>query len=183
MDFDEVVKKRRSLRSFAPVAVSETVIKELATVASMAPSCSNKQPWRFVFVRSPDMLDRMFATLAPGNAVWAKQASLLVVVWSQADLDCRTPDGRDYFQFDTGMAAAFLLLAATARNLEAHPIAGFDPEAARKVLALPRDSQLITVVIMGGHSQEVSSTLTDWQVKAETERPPRLPIEEFVKIV
>jgi len=108
---------------------------------------------------------------------------LIVAVWSKADLDCKTPDGREYFQFDTGMASAFLMLAATARNLEAHPIAGFDPKAAREVLALPNEAQVITLVIMGGHSQEVSPMLTDWQVKAETERPPRLPVENFASIV
>ena len=112
-----------------------------------------------------------------------QQASLIVAVWSKADLDCKTPDGREYFQFDTGMASAFLMLAATARNLEAHPIAGFDPKAAREVLALPNEAQVITLVIMGGHSQEVSPMLTDWQVKAETERPPRLPVEDFASIV
>jgi len=154
MEFDDVVKKRRSLRSFAKVDVTEALIKDLATVAGMAPSCSNKQPWRFVFVRSPGMLDRVFATLTPGNAAWAKQASLIVAVWSKADLDCKTPDGREYFQFDTGMASAFLMLAATAGNLEAHPIAGFDPKAAREVLPLPNEAQVITLVIMGGHSQE-----------------------------
>jgi nitroreductase len=183
MDFDDVVKRRRSRRSFANVDVTDALIKDLATVASLAPSCSNKQPWRFVFVRSPGILDHMFATLTPGNAAWAKQASLIVAVWSKADLDCRTPDGRDYYQFDTGMASAFLMLGAAARNLEAHPVAGFDPKAAREVLALPVDAQVITLVIMGGHSQEVSPTLTDWQVKAETERPPRLPVGDFASIV
>jgi len=177
------VTKRRSVRSFAPVEVSETIIRYLATVASLAPSCSNKQPWRFVFVRSPEMLERMFATLTPGNAAWARQASLIVAVWSKVDLDCRTPDGRDYFQFDTGMASAFLMLGATARKLENHPIAGFDPQAAREVLALPPEAQIITLVVMGGHSDVLSSALTDWQVKAEIERPPRLPFEDFAKIV
>jgi len=61
------------------------------------------------------MLERMVATLAPGNAAWAKQACMIVAVWSQADLDCWTPDGRDYYQFDTGMASALLMLAATER--------------------------------------------------------------------
>jgi nitroreductase len=93
MEFDDVVNKRRSLRSFAPLEVSDSLVKDLATVAGLAPSCSNKQPWRFVFVRSPGMRERRLATLAPGNAAWAKQASLIVAVWSRADLDCRTPGG------------------------------------------------------------------------------------------
>ena len=183
MEFDDVVNKRRSLRSFAPIEVGDSLVKDLALVASLAPSCSNKQPWRFVFVRSPGMLERMLATLAPGNVVWAKQASLIVAVWSKADMDCKTPDGREYFQYDTGIASAFLMLAATARNLEAHAVAGFDPQAVRQVLALPGDAQVISLIIMGGRSQLLSSALTDWQVKAETQRPPRLPFEEFATIV
>jgi nitroreductase len=183
MEFREVVNQRRALRSLAPVEVSDAVIKDLAAVAGLAPSCSNKQPWRFVFVRSPAMLERMFATLAPGNANWAKQASLIVAVWSQADLDCRTPDGRDYYQFDTGMASALLMLAATEKNLVAHPIAGFDPQAARQVLALPEGAQVITLIIVGGHTQEISPALADWQVKPEKERPARIPFEAFVSIV
>jgi nitroreductase len=125
----------------------------------------------------------MVATLAPGNANWAKQASLIVAVWSQADLDCRTPDGRDYYQFDTGMASALLMLAATEKNLVAHPIAGFDPQAARQVLALPDGVRVITLIIVGGHTQEISSALADWQVKAEKERSARMAFEAFASIV
>ena len=68
MEFREVVEQRRSLRSFAPMEVSEAIIRDLAAVAGLAPSCSNKQPWRFVFVRSPGMLESMLATLKPKNA-------------------------------------------------------------------------------------------------------------------
>jgi nitroreductase len=183
MEFREVVKQRRSLRSFAPVEVGEALIKDLAAVAGLAPSCSNKQPWRFVFVRSPGMLERMVATLAPGNAAWAKQACMIVAVWSQADLDCWTPDGRDYYQFDTGMASALLMLAATERNLTAHPIAGFDPQSARRVLALPEGAQVITLIIVGGYTREISPALADWQIKGEKERPARMPFEAFATIV
>ena len=183
MEFREVVEQRRSLRSFAPMEVSEAIIRDLVAVAGLAPSCSNKQPWRFVFVRSPGMLERMVATLKPGNAAWAKQASLIVAVWSQADLDCRTPDGRDYYQFDTGMASALLMLAAAEKNLTSHPVDGFDPQAARQVLALPEGAQVITLIIMGGHAQEISPALADWQVQAEKQRPARMPFEAFASIM
>ena len=183
MEFGAVVKQRRSLRSFAPVNVSDAVIRELAAAASRAPSCSNKQPWRFAFVRSPGALERMVGVLAPGNAIWAKQASMIVAVWSFADLDCRTPDGRDYYQFDTGMATALLLLAATERNLITHPVAGFDPRAARDVLGLPEEAQIITLIMVGGRAREIFPELKDWQIKAESEPSSRIPFEEFTTIV
>jgi nitroreductase len=183
MEFIDVVKQRRSLRSLAPVEVSDALIRELANLAALAPSCSNKQPWRFVFVRSPDMREKLVAALAPGNATWGAQASLMAVVWSQADLDCRTPDGRDYYQFDTGMASGFFMLAATERGLVCHPVAGFDPEAVRRALELPDEAKVITVIIMGGQATQISPALADWQVKAEKERPARLAFEVFARIV
>jgi nitroreductase len=183
MEFQDVVKQRRSLRSLAPVDLSDSVIRELAAAASRAPSCSNKQPWRFVFARSKGVLERLIGVLTPGNAFWAKQASVIVAVWSQADLDCRTPDGRDYYQFDTGMATALLLLAATERNLATHPMAGFDAQAARDVLALPAGAQVITLIVAGGRAQAIFPELKDWQIKAETEPSPRIPFEEFASIL
>jgi nitroreductase len=183
MEFTDAVNQRRARRSFAPVEITDALVRQLAGMAALAPSCSNKQPWRFVFVRSPGMLQTVLKTLAPGNATWGAQASLMVVVWSQADLDCRTPDGRDYYQFDTGMATAFLILAATDKGLESHPIAGFDPEAARLALNLPDGAKVITVIIMGGHAAQIAPILSDWQVKAETERPARLEFEAIASIV
>jgi len=75
------------------------------------------------------------------------------------------------------------MLAATEKNLVAHPIAGFDPQAARQVLALPEGAQVITLIIVGGPTQEISPVLADWQVKPEKERPARIPFEAFVSIV
>jgi nitroreductase len=182
MEFETIVKNRRSLRSFAPVEISDAVIRDLAFAASRAPSCSNKQPWRFVFARSKGALGRMVDVLAPGNALWAKQASMIIAVWSQADLDCRTPDGRDYYQFDTGMATALLLLAATERDLVTHSVAGFDAQAARDVLGLPAEAQVITLIVVGGRTGTIFPELKDWQIKAETEPSSRMTFEEFATI-
>lgn len=183
MELNAVIERRRSLRSFAPVEISDALIRELAAAASRSPSCSNKQPWRFAFVRSRDALAQMLAVLAPGNAIWAKQSSMIIAVWSMADLDCRMPDGRDYYQFDTGMATGLLLLAATERDLVTHPVAGFDPEAAREQLNLPAEARVITLIMVGGRATEVFSELKDWQLKAEHEPSSRIPFEQFASII
>lgn len=183
MELYQTIQLLWSLRSLAPIEISDTLLRHLADAASLAPSCSNKQPWRYVFVRSAAGLGKVLPALAPGNAAWAKRASLVVVVWSKAELDCQTPDGREYYQFDTGMATGFLMLAAAERNLVTHPIAGFDPEAVRKALALDDGAKVITLLIAGGRTGEISPELTDWQIKAESERPPRLAFEAIASII
>lgn len=44
--FDSIVESRRSTRAFMKRAVSRSVVEELLSVASLAPSNSNTQPWK-----------------------------------------------------------------------------------------------------------------------------------------
>jgi nitroreductase len=78
------------------------------------------------------------------------------------------------------MATAFLILRATEMGLVAHPIAGFDEEIVKSVLEIPEDVTVITLVIIGKHSETISPVLSDKQVKYEKKRPTRFPFEAFV---
>jgi nitroreductase len=46
----EAIKRRRSIRSFKPDPVPEEYIMEMLEAARLAPSGSNRQPWRFIVV-------------------------------------------------------------------------------------------------------------------------------------
>jgi len=47
----EAIKERRSIRKFAPDDVPETMVEQMLEAARLAPSASNRQPWRFLVVR------------------------------------------------------------------------------------------------------------------------------------
>lgn len=59
MEFDDVVKGRRSIRQFRPDTVSETEVVALVDVARHAPSSMNGQPWHFVLIRSDEKKARL----------------------------------------------------------------------------------------------------------------------------
>ena len=86
MNVKDAIDKRRAYRSIEGIEVDDNIIKDLAIHASLAPSCFNKQPWRFVFVRTKEKLKDIFDTLPEGNK-WAKNASLVVAVYSRKDFD------------------------------------------------------------------------------------------------
>ncbi|MEA2007608.1 MAG: nitroreductase family protein, partial [Chloroflexota bacterium] len=109
--------------------------------------------------------------LSSGNA-WAKNGSMVVVVFSEQELDCVIKD-RNYFLFDTGMATAFIMLRATELGLVAHPIAGFKEEAVKEILNIPPEMQVITMLVMGKFAEGTK------QAQEESERPERLPLEKF----
>jgi len=180
MDVIQAINERRAYRSLEPVDITEDLIKDLAQHARLAPSCFNNQPWRFVFVRDPEMLQKMHEALSQGN-VWARAASMIIAVFSKKEDDCIIRD-REYHQFDCGLAVGFLVLRATELGLVAHPIAGYSPKKTREILGIPEDYQVITLIIVGKHSEKISSVLSDDQVDAEESRPERRPFSEIVSI-
>lgn len=180
MDVMQAIKERRAYRSLVPVEITEDLIKDLAGSAGLAPSCFNNQPWRFVFVHDPEVLKSMHEVLSQGNE-WAHAASLIIAVFSKKKDDCMIRD-REYHQFDCGLGAGFLIMRATELGLVAHPIAGYSPKKTKEILGIPEEYQVITLIIVGKHSDEISPILSGKQVEWEKERPERLAIEKFTFI-
>ena len=178
MEVKEAIQKRRAYRSLDPVDMTEDLIRDLAGCAQLSASCNNNQSWRFVFVYEPETLKKMHEVLSRGNA-WAQSASMIIAVLSKKDYDC-VIDERVYHQFDTGMATAFLILRATELGLVAHPIAGYSPQKTREVLGIPKDIEVITLVIVGKHSKTINPILSEKQIAQEKQRPERFPLEKFV---
>ena len=177
MDVKEAIRLRRAYRSLAPVKITEELIRDLAESASLSASCFNNQPWRLVFVKDPGVLAEMHTALSRGNE-WVRDASMIVAVFSRKEDDCMI-SGREYHQFDTGMATAFIILRATELGLVAHPIAGYREKRVKEVLGIPEEMQVITLVNIGKHSEILRETLTEEQKAVEGRRPERLPFEKF----
>lgn len=180
MDVKEAIKERRAYRSLEPVEITKDLVYDLAESAQLSASCFNNQPWRYVFVYDPKMLKKMHEALSSGNE-WAQKASMIIVVFGKQEDDCVIRD-RIYYRFDIGMATAHLILRATELGLVAHPIAGYSPKKTREILGIPEDADVITLVIVGKHSDKIDPVLSDKQVEAEKKRPKRIPIDEFVYI-
>jgi len=178
MNVKEAIESRRAYRSLDPVEIREELILDLANTVKIAPSCGNKQPWRYIFVYEKERLRVLFTALSEGNK-WVEKASMIIAVFSTLKNDCIIGK-RLYYLFDTGLATAFLILRATELGLVAHPIAGFKEGLAKEILKIPDDMRLITLVIVGKHSKEVNPVLSDSMKLGEKQRPPRKKLEDFL---
>lgn len=177
MDVKKAIETRRAFRSLEAADITTDLIHDLAKYAALAPSCFNKQPWRFVFVNDKTVLSSLHAALATGNE-WVQNASLIVAVCTKTELDCDIK-GRHYALFDTGMATAFMIMRATELNLVAHPIAGFDEGTVKEILNIPPDMQNITLVNIGKHANEIVPQMTEKQIEWEEARPERYSFNQF----
>lgn len=62
----EVLRTRRSTRSFDPAELPLAVIEELVDLARMAPSPSNRQPWKFLSIADQAVKDAMREEVVKG---------------------------------------------------------------------------------------------------------------------
>jgi len=60
--------------------------------------------------------------------------------------------------------------------------AGFNEENAKKILEIPEQMRLITLIIIGKHSKEINPVLSEAMKLGEKQRPPRISLEEFIYI-
>lgn len=180
MDVKNAIEKRRAYRSLEPVEISNELIEDLAGSARLAPSCFNNQPWRYIFVYNKEQLEKLHGSLSITNK-WVELGSLIIAAISEVKNDCIVKE-RQYYLFDTGIASAFIMLRATELGLVAHPIAGFNEDKAKRVLAIPEHMRLISLIVIGKHSKEFKQELTDIQKAKEDLRPERKQFKEFVFI-
>ncbi|HCM28872.1 MAG: hypothetical protein A2Z99_19065 [Treponema sp. GWB1_62_6] len=177
MDIVPEIARRRAYRSISSEALDPAAVARMLEAATLAPSCYNNQPWRFIAVSSPEALAAVRPHLSEGNA-WATEAPLLVLVCTKPSLDCRLEEGRDYALFDAGLATMNLILQAEREGMIAHPIAGFNPKKAKAACGVPADFVLITVVVCAKRGE--NKHLVEWQLEREKGERQRKPREAVV---
>ncbi|MDD3051495.1 MAG: nitroreductase family protein [Candidatus Cloacimonetes bacterium] len=181
MEFSEVVKQRRALRYLDKITVTNSMISYLTETASLAPSCYNNQPWRYVFVRNSKLIDQICGNMPDGNS-WAKSGSMIVAVHTEKQDDC-VIHGREYYLFDTGISAGFLMLAAQEIGLVAHPIAGYKEKSVKEILDISKEQTLIALIIVGKKTESFPEGISEEEKRTELNRPPRKAMADFIKII
>ena len=77
MEFETVVKKRRSIRRFTDIAFPDEHVQKALELALLAPNSSNVQNWDFHWVKSPDKKKKLTENCLSQSA--ARTASHLIV--------------------------------------------------------------------------------------------------------
>ncbi len=176
----EIVKEitdRRARRAIADVPIPREAIRRILDAAVLAPSCSNKQSWRFLVVDDGHGMEAVSSCLAEGN-YWARKPGAFVLALTKSALGSVLDDGREYALFDTGLACMNLMLQATKEGLVAHPIAGYSPVKTKLAFSIPEEYILIAIIVLGEPGD--ASSLNEKHKAAETAPRSRRPFEESV---
>lgn len=162
------IDKRRAYRALDTKPIEEAVLLRLVEAAHTAPSAMNNQPWRYVTVTDEKVLAELKETLSPGN-YWAKKAPALVGVVSNISWGMSLGD-RNYAPFELGMATMAYQMQAIEEGLYVHPIAGFNAEAAKKVMQINDEDTLMILLVVGYPGEDTHLN----EKHLESEKGPRI---------
>jgi nitroreductase len=175
----DLIRDRWSPRAFADKPVPPDVLRSIFEAARWAPSSNNEQPWAYIVATkdNKENFDKMLSVLVEFNAQWARSAPVLALAIAKLTFAKNNAPNRNA-QYDTGAASALLSVEATAQGLAVHQMAGFDPEKARQVFAIPAGWEPIAALAIGyaGDPASLPPPLKDRELAPRT----RKPIAEFV---
>ncbi len=173
------IKTRWSPRSFDHSTIEEHQILTIIEAGSWAPSAGNSQPWEFKYGLKGEIgFENLLNCLNPGNQLWAKNASALVL---SIGLKTNPLDEKPYayFQHDLGLANGYMLLQAQELGIHAHIMAGFDKAKTKELLGLEDYKEPICVIAFG--IQADAELLEEpFQTRELTERT-RKPLSEIAE--
>lgn len=146
MDFLELATSRHSVRAYQSRPVEQDTLDRILEAVRLAPSGSNRQPWRFVVVRDADVRRRLVAACADQQFI-AQAPVVIAGVGLLPDrvMLCEVPGD----PVDVAIALEHLALAAAAEGLGTCWIGAFHQDRVRDVLGIPESAKVIGVMTLG----------------------------------
>ncbi len=146
MDLYEAIRTRYSARAYHDRPVEQDKLDRVLEAARLAPSGSNRQPWKFVVVRDAELRRKLSA--ACNEQAFIAQAPVVIAgVGLMADrvMSCSVPGD----PVDVSIALEHIALAATAEGLGTCWIGAFKQDPVRKLLGVPDGCKVIEVMTLG----------------------------------
>jgi len=152
----ELIEERTSVRNYDTRPVEREKLEALAEAFRLAPSASNSQPWRIIFVDEPELKDSIaratFARTISFNKFAAGAPAIAVIVIEPPRLITSVGavlKRRDFPLIDIGIATAQLILRAVELDLGTCVLGWFDEGKIKKLLGIPKKKRLALVVTIG----------------------------------
>jgi nitroreductase len=130
-----------------------------------------------VGTRNSETHNKIYEALVDFNKEWAGHAPVLVLGTALAvSPNSGKPNG--YALFDLGAASSYLTLQAASQGLVAHQMAGFSHDTARRLLEIPENYALGSVIALG-YQGEPAALPNPKLIEREIAPRERKPLSEI----
>jgi nitroreductase len=141
----DLVKSRRSIRSYKSTPVSDRDLKIVLEAARLAPSWGNRQCWQYIVVTDQSIKNKIAEA---GKQWWVNEAPVIIVACADPRASGRKPD-MDYYMLDIGISFEHLILAAANLGLGTCWIGAFDEAAVKEALGVPGEIRVVAFTPLG----------------------------------
>ena len=172
--FDEVLKTRRSIRSYdASKKITEAEVRTLLTAVQEAPSWANQQPTKYYVAISKEKLEAV-QNLVGGNKERIQNAPVLIVSTYERGKsgffngNATNEIGDGWGAYDNGLSNCYLIMQARAMGFDTLIMGMRDSDGLRKEFNIPAEETVMAVIALGYRS-------------GEPKQPGHRPFDEVVK--
>lgn len=155
MDFLKLVKERESVREYKGEKVPREMIHECLEASRLAPSACNSQPWRFIVVDDPPLVEKVALKCTgflPINRFVSMAPVIVVIVSEPSTMPARLGGwlkDRPFHYIDLGIAAEHFCLQAKALGLGTCILGWFQEEEIRDLLCIPKEKRIGLLITLG----------------------------------
>lgn len=146
MSVIQVIRDRRSVRSYVNKPVERDKIERLLEAARLAPSASNRQEWRFVVVTDPKR--RRALAEAAVHQEFVGTAPVVIAACAEHDGHVMTC-GQLCYPIDVAIAVDHMTLQAVAEGLGTCWIGAFHEERVKAILGIPDEIRIVELLTVG----------------------------------
>lgn len=159
MQFNELVKERRSCRKYQKVEVKDEDIREIIETTLLAPSWKNSETGRYYVANTEESINIIRDALPEFNQNSTVNASYIITSFkkdiSGAGGDGMTEEGNLWGAYDLGLQNSYMILKAKDMGYDTVILGLRDVEKIREYFSIPEDEIILPVIAIGKKDQEL----------------------------
>ena len=165
MDFSTLIRNRYSVRAYRKDPVEKGKLDQVLEAARLAPTASNRQPFRIIVAQTKGREDEMRRMY---DRDWFVEAPTVICVCAMKSEAWVSRGGMNYVYVDVAIVMDHIILAASDIGLGTCWVGAFDKDVAREAFGLPDDLEPVVMTPLGYAADQ-------------PEPKERRPIEELVR--
>lgn len=166
MELKQILKKRRSIRSFKSANVSDEKLIKIIEAGIKAPTAGNVQPWRFLITKDKTKIEKVADTTYIGanidgekNQEWIRKAPVIIL----ACIDYHDSvakygeQGKKAAVQDVSAALENMILRIVDLGLASCWISGFREKELKKIFQVPDEIEVLAFLPIAYENKYSSS--------------------------
>jgi len=157
----DLVNKRYSVRNYKTAPVPREKVLRCIEAARLAPSACNSQPWKFIIVDDPELVNELasaaFKGLLDFNNFAFEAPVLVLIVSERQKLSAKFGSivkKKNFQQMDIGIAAEHFCLQAAEEGLGTCMLGWFNEKKVKKTLSIPKLKRVELIITLGFSADE-----------------------------